>query len=99
LLLEERLRIASEKEISDYQNDAANSTADGNPSSAPGTAIVFDVLAFPPALPKHSVGWRDFARLQTTDSERRGAGVSNGEYCGAQSLGEHMFADDEDPEF
>jgi hypothetical protein len=53
LLFKQRLRVAAKKQIGDNQNNSANSAANDNPSPASGPAFVFDVLAFPPPLPKH----------------------------------------------
>jgi len=52
LRIKQRLRIAAEQEIKNYENDAANSAAHGKASAA-GPANIFNVLAFSSSLPEH----------------------------------------------
>jgi hypothetical protein len=55
----QRLRVAAEQEVNDYENDSTDSAAYGNPSTA-RAAHVLNVFTFPSSLPEHrSVDWRD----------------------------------------
>ena len=53
LRLKQRLRIAAEQKIKNYENDGANSAAQHDPSPAAGSASVFNVVAFSSPLPEH----------------------------------------------
>src|SRR2546423_6714227 len=50
---EQGLRIPAEKEISNDENDPADSGANGDSAASAGTPFVFNVLAFALALPEH----------------------------------------------
>src|SRR5512132_74963 len=52
LRIKQRLRIAAQQEIKNYQNDRANSAAQ-NEASPAGSASVFNIFTFSSPLPKH----------------------------------------------
>jgi hypothetical protein len=52
LRIKQRLRIAAEQEINDYENHGANSATDDKASAA-GSANIFNILAFSSSLPEH----------------------------------------------
>ena len=60
LRIKQRLRIAAEEEIKNYDNHAADSAAHSKAAAA-GPANIFNILAFSSPLPEHlfRIGWRD----------------------------------------
>jgi hypothetical protein len=52
LRIKERLRIAAEQEINNYENNGANSAAHDKPAAA-GSASIFNILTFSSSLPEH----------------------------------------------
>ena len=59
LRIDQRLGIAAEEEVCDYQDNATDAAADRDPSAA-GAPFVLNVVAFASTLPKHRlVEWRE----------------------------------------
>jgi hypothetical protein len=53
LRIKQRLRIAAEQKINNYENVSANSPAYDKASAAAGSANILNILAFSSSLPEH----------------------------------------------